>query len=54
MNDVGCNHDGKEFGRSGKNYRERWRNRIEEVISFWKEGVSTVSNVVKNKENKHW
>ena len=45
MNEVRCIDQGSGFGRQGKN--------IEEAVSFWKEGVLTVPNVVKGRENKH-
>lgn len=45
MNEVRYIDQESRFGRQGKN--------IEEAVSFWKEGVLTVPNVVKGKENKH-
>lgn len=44
-NEVRCIDQGSGFGRQGKN--------IEEAVSFLKEGVLTVPNLVKGKENKH-
>ena len=33
--------------------KEGWKNRMEKVISFWKEGALTVLNIGKDKKNKH-
>lgn len=45
----------ERIGKTGKELSERaeWRDRIEEVRSFWKEVILTVSDVVKGKEKKH-